>query len=210
MTLLKDRKDAGQKLAEKLKEYAGKEVVVLGLPRGGVVLAASIAKALGAPLDLAFAHKIGHPDQPEYAIAAMSESGHIVGNEQELSKVSEEWIAEQKKETLEEIQRRRELYLKGREKQTLSGKIVILADDGIATGLTMKAAIEEIKSKKPQKFIAAVPVAPESTANSLDVDEVVAIQIDPIDRFLGSVGAYYEAFPQVSDQEVVALLEASS
>lgn len=204
----KDRRDAGIRLGKLLLPYRNEDVIVLAIPRGGIVLAHEIAKALGAPLDLIFAHKIGHPLQEEYAIAAISEEGYVVGHPEESQHISQEWLEKEKRKTLIEIQRRRQLYLQGRKKPALTNKIVILVDDGIATGLTLRAAILEAKHAKPKKLIVATPVSPKSTADSIkkDVDEFVALTIDPDAQFLGAVGAYYETFPQVEDQEVINLL----
>jgi len=208
MALFEDRQDAGQLLAKALSSYRGKEVIVLGLPRGGVVTAAEIASSLSAPLNLAFAHKIGHPHNEEYAIAAISESGHLVGNPRELTSIDKVWFERRKKEVLEEIQHRRNTYLGGQSKPDVTDKIVILVDDGIATGLTMQAAIVEIKNLKPKKLIVSVPIAPEATADLIrsQIDEFIAVRVDPDDRFLGGVGAYYEKFQQVTDREVIDIM----
>lgn len=206
--MFKDRREAGVKLGEALLPYRSEDVIVLAIPRGGVVLAYEIAKALSAPLDLIFAHKIGHPLQEEYAIAAISEEGHLIGHAKELEHVTPEWLETEKQKTLMEIKRKRNLYLKGRKKPDLKDKVVIIVDDGIATGLTLRAAILEAKHAKPKKLIVATAVAPKSTADSIkkDVDEFVALTIDPEDKFLGSVGAYFESFHQVTDNEVINLL----
>lgn len=203
----KDRRDAGQQLCQLLKKYEGEEIVVYGLPRGGVVVAAEIAKCLNAPLDLILAHKIGHPYQPEYAIAAISESGHMVGSMAELSALKHSWLEAQKELQIEEIKRKREKYLRGREEIPVKGKVAILVDDGIATGLTMQVGIQELKGKHPKSIIVAVPVAPKSTAKLIKgmVDDLVGIVIDD-EWFLGAVGAYYDDFNQTEDEEVIELL----
>lgn len=208
MPFLKNRQDAGRLLAEALKQYQGKEIIVLGLPRGGVVTAAEIASSLGAPLDLALAGKIGHPQNEEYAVAAVSESGHLVGNPHELEYLGTDWLKKRKQEVIEKMQQRRNAYLKGKSMPDLKDKIVILVDDGIATGLTMQAAIKEVKGHHPQKCIVAIPMAPQSTADLLrsQVDELIALRIDPDEQYLGGVGAYYEEFQQVSDEQVKELL----
>ncbi len=205
----KNRKEAGRLLAQKLKKYEEKNVVVLALPRGGVPLAFEVASALHAPLDLVFAHKIGHPLQEEYAIAAISESGYLVGNSAELKQVQSKWLEEQKNHTLTVIKKRRHLYLPGRQPINLKNKIAIIVDDGIATGLTMLAAIEEIKHQQPEKIIVAIPMSPQSTADTLlqKADEVVALRMDPDFLFLGSVGSYYEDFFPVTDEEVIKLVQ---
>lgn len=202
----KDRQDAGRQLGRRLAHYQGQDIVVYGLPRGGVVVAEEIAKILHAPLDLILAHKIGHPRHAEYAIAAISESGHLVGTEHELQAVGQTWLEQEKKQQLEEIKRKRKIYLKNRPSTPVQDKIAIIVDDGIATGLTMLAGIQELKGQQPKKIVVAVPVAPKETADLLKtmVDEVVAVEIP--ENFLGAVGAYYIDFDQVEDDEVVSLL----
>jgi len=206
--LLKDRTEAGIRLSKLLLPYRHEDVIVLAIPRGGVVLGYEIAKALKAPLDLIFAHKIGHPLQEEFAIAAISEEGYVVGDPKQFQNVNQKWLENEKQKVLTEMKRRRNLYLKGKPKSNLTNKTVILVDDGIATGLTLRAAILEVKHAKPKKIIVATAVAPKSTAESIknDVDEFVALIIDPDSQFLGAVGAYFDAFPQVEDQAVMKLL----
>ena len=140
----KDRIDAGKQLAEKLIQYKDQSPVVLALPRGGVVLGAEIAGSLDCALDLVIPRKIGHPANPEYAIAAVTESGALVVNEAEVGAVDPTWFEREKEAQIAEAKRRREVYLKGRKPIDLAGKTAILADDGIATGLTMQAAIREL------------------------------------------------------------------
>jgi predicted phosphoribosyltransferase len=206
--LFKDRQQAGKLLAEKLAQYANKkeDVVVYALPRGGVVVAHEIAKALSAPLDLVITRKIGHPENPEYAICAVSESGELLCNEDERKRVGMEWIRSEAQRQIAEAKRRRQKYL-GRESVSAKGKIAILVDDGVATGLTMKLAIREIQKHNPAKIVVAVPVIPEDTAEELQssVDELVALEIGR--PFLGSIGQYYRDFEQVEDEEVLKLLD---
>lgn len=205
----KDRKDAGKQLARQLKPYQGQDVVVYALPRGGVVVAEEIAKALHAPLDLILAHKIGHPHHSEYAIAAVSESGHLVGTESELLAVGKAWLEQEKKRQLDEIKRKRQSYLKNQPSHSARDKIAIIVDDGIATGLTMRAGILQLKDEKPKKIVVAVPVTPKQTAEALKTmaDEVIALEIPDDHLFLGAVGAYYTDFGQVEDEEVIAILD---
>ncbi|WP_059359853.1 phosphoribosyltransferase [Parachlamydia acanthamoebae] len=212
MNHFKDRHDAGRQLAELLEKYKDKDVIVYALPRGGVVIAEEIAKFLHASLDLIFAHKIGHPYQEEYAIAAISEHGLIVEASDELRFVDKKWFEKEKERQVLEMKRRRALYLKNIPKKSAKDKIAIIVDDGIATGLTMQAGIKELKSNQPKKIIAAVPVSPKSTAQLLAsmVDEFVAIEIPPDGQFLGAVGAYYDEFYQVEDQEVIDILSQNS
>lgn len=204
-----NRREAGNLLAKALEHYLGRDVVVLALPRGGVPIAAQIALALKAPLDLIFSHKIGHPLQNEYAIAAITEEGQMVGHIEELNRVDKEWLAREKEKTFQKMKLQRKLYLKGRKKPDLKDKIVILVDDGVATGLTLLAAILEVKQLNPKKLVVAVPIAPKNTADEIRkrVDELVVLQIDEDRLFLGAVGAYYQEFDQVEDEEVVDVMK---
>jgi predicted phosphoribosyltransferase len=201
-----DRKDAGQRLAQALLKFGGEDPVVLALPRGGVVLGYEIAKMLCAPLDLAITRKIGHPQYSEYAIAAVYEGGALVQNEDEVNSVDPKWFASAVEREVREIARRRRAYLGDRPPVCVEGKTAILADDGIATGLTMMAAIQGIRAHKPKRIVVAIPITPKDTAVRLRAmaDELVSLEIDA--RYLGSVGAYYRDFRQVEDEEVIALL----
>ncbi len=204
-----DRHDAGRRLAAVvLAKYRGSDVVVYALPRGGVVTGFEIARSLGAPLDLIITRKIGHPLQPEYAIAAVGEDGSMLGTERELEAIDAHWLEEEKKRQQKEIKRRHEVYLGGREAIPAEGKIAILVDDGIATGLTMRVGILELKHRHPKKIIVAVPVAPASTADLIrsEADELVALDIPADGEYLGAVGAYYDDFQQVEDEEVISLI----
>jgi len=202
-----NRKEAGQLLAAALQRYKGSDVVVYALPRGGVVLGAEVAKALHAPLDLVVARKIGHPMNPEYAVCAVSESGYLECNPEERAAMDPAWLERAIAAGREEAQRRRKRYLDDRQPISATGKTAILVDDGIATGLTMFAAIDEIKAQHPKQIIVAVPVIPPETNQRLEqmVDAVVALEVPAL--FLGAVGAYYEVFTQVSDEEVIRQLQ---
>lgn len=204
-----DRTEAGSMLADRLKKYKGEKVVVFALPRGGVVTASKIAQELHVPLDLILAHKIGHPSQPEYAIAAISEDGHVMENSSEVAQVDQTWYEQAKAREMEEIRRKRREYVKGRKEIIVRDAIAVLVDDGIATGLTMKAAILELRHKNPKKLVVAVPVAPHSTAQALKsmVDEFIGLIVPSDGSFLGAIGAYYRDFTQIQDGEVISLLE---
>lgn len=198
-------------LAKALKKYKGKDVVVYALPRGGVVVGVEIARELHAPLDLVIARKIGHPYQPEYAIAAIAEKGHIVGVQKELKAVDQEWLQEEIERQRKEARRRREKYLQGKSEIPVDGKIAILVDDGIATGLTMRAGIMELKHRHPKEIVVAVPVVPKTTADIIKKEaqgELVALEIPSDDAFQGAVGAYYDEFFPVEDDEVISILKA--
>jgi predicted phosphoribosyltransferase len=210
--MFKDRRDAGIQLVERLSHYKNKDnLLVLALPRGGVVPGFEIAKALNAPLDVLIVRKIGFPGQPEFAIGAVSETGAVSMNQSIVNRhnVSGDYIKEETARKKEEIARRVELYRGGRGIENLEGRTVILVDDGVATGATMKAGIAALKKEKIVKLVIALPVAPPSTAEELRhmVDEVICLET-PED--FAAVGGYYLDFTQVTDEEVVALLKAAS
>lgn len=204
-----DREDAGRRLSCLLDAYKGQHSLVFALPRGGVVVAKEIAHFLHAPLDILLAHKIGHPNQPEFAIAALSENGSLVENSHALQYVDKEWYTEEKERQMREIQRRRKEYGCGKSESSLKEKTVFLVDDGIATGLTMKAALLDLKQRNPRKLVVAVPVAPESTARVIEsmVDEFLALEVPSDSDFRGAIGAYYRNFSQVEDTVVRAILQ---
>ena len=205
-----DRKEAGQKLAEKLLRYRGKDAVVLALPRGGVVVGYEIAKALKLPLDIVVTRKIGHPNNPEYAIGAVDENGALLLNEAECRLIEKEWLKNEVEKQKNEASRRIRVYRGGREPSEIKGKTAIITDDGIATGLSMRLAIKVVKEGKPERIIVAVPVAPYEITNELknNVDELIVLL--PPKEFGGAVGAHYKSFEQVPGAEVVRLLEASA
>lgn len=208
--MFRDRADAGRRLAQALMTYKGEPVVVFALPRGGVVLGVEIARALDAPLDLIVVRKIGHPYAPEYAIGAVAEDGYVIMNPEEAATLDQAWIQKAAAVELKEAQRRRELFLGGRRTVPVKDKIAIIVDDGLATGLTMRAAIYEIRKRSPRQVVVAVPVAAAESVDKLrpEVDELVALYIPR--GFFGAIGAFYESFAQISDQEVVTLLGSTS
>lgn len=208
--MFKDRKDAGNQLADKLKKFAGQhDVVVLALPRGGIAIGAEIAKHLKAPLDVYIVRKIGHPLQPELAAGAISETGSIVYNEHVVSSlgITKEYLRGEAARQREEIARRQELYREGKKLTELRGKTVILVDDGIATGATIKAAVESLKRERLDKLVIAVPVAPLATALELQNMADLLVCLELPEDFM-AVGSYYAEFRPVMDAEVVALLGA--
>ncbi len=198
--------EAGRELAQKLKIYRDSHAVVYALPRGGVVVGAEVARELGVPLDLVIARKIGHPSHAEYAIAAVTETGQPVVNEFELLQVSEEWFDRELDRQRTEAKRRREKYFGDLPHTKATHRTAIIIDDGIATGLTLKAAIVRIKDENPAKIVVAVPVTPDDTAAELEklVDEFVCLHREQ--GFFGAVGSYYRYFDQTADDEVVNLL----
>jgi putative phosphoribosyl transferase len=204
--MFRDRTDAGEQLAQALIGYKGEPVVVYALPRGGVVLAVEIARALDAPLDLIVVRKIGHPLSQEYAIGAVAEDGYVVTNPAETATLDARWIERAASAELKEAQRRRALFMRGRSPVAVKDKIAIIVDDGLATGLTMQAAIHEIRNRGPREVVVAVPVGAAQTVDRLrqEVDRLVVLYV-PSGLF-GAVGAFYSRFDQVSDEEVVMLM----
>lgn len=202
-----DRTDAGKQLARALIAYQSEPTVVYALPRGGVVLGVEIARLLGAPLDLIVVRKIGHPAQPEYAVGAVAEDGYVVTNPDAIGVLNPKWFEQAAAAEQREAQRRRALFLQGRSPVPVKDKTAILVDDGLATGLTMLAAIHEVRKREPRRLVVAVPVAAAETAANLrsQVDELVALQIP---EWFGAIGSFYERFEQVSDAEVIAIMDS--
>ena len=204
-----DRKDAGQQLAKALAHYKDKQPVVLALPRGGVPVAAEIAAALDAPLDLILVRKIGAPFQPELAMGAVVDGMKpiTVRNEEviTLSGVSESEFNAVRDQELAEIERRRKRYLGDRPHPQIAGRTVIVVDDGIATGATTRAALRATRMRKPGKLVLAVPVAPTDSLKELrgEADEFVCLE--DYEEF-GAIVLFYSDFRQVSDSEVIEML----
>lgn len=207
----KDRVEAGRKLAGFFDHINGKNAVVYALPRGGVVVGAEIAKIIHAPLDLIITRKIGHPYNPEYAIGAIAENGHSVFNKEEALNVDEQYLKEEAAKQTQEAKRRREAYLGGRPPISCQGKTAILVDDGIATGLTMKAALKELQTHyHPTKIIIAVPVAPRETTEELEKMGAEVLAIITTKEFLGAIGAYYRDFTPIEDQDVIRIMKEAA
>lgn len=209
--IFKDRQDAGQKLAQALKKYKDqKDTLILALPRGGVVTAFEIAKELNLPLDLVVPRKIGAPDNEEYAIGAITESGEGIFNQEVIDSlgIPKEYLNKKIAEEKKEAQRRLKTYRQDRPILNLANKTVIIVDDGIATGLTMRAAIKSIKENKAQKIIVAVPVSAKDSLKEIgkEVDQIICLDA-PL--FFGAVGAFYHDFGQTSDEEVIELMKQS-
>lgn len=203
-----NRTQAGQKLALKLKDYQGTDAVVIALPRGGVVVGFEIARILSLPLDIMIIRKIGHPMNPEYAVGAIDESGVSLLNEAEAAAIDQNWLAEESKRQMDEAKRRSSTYRKNNQRPALKDKVVIIADDGIATGFTMRLAVKTISKERPKKIIVAVPVAPPESLLELQkegADKIIVLE-NP-EEFMGAVGAHYQEFEQVQDDEVIRLLQ---
>lgn len=209
--MLKDRADGGKKLAERLLIYKDDpSVVVIGLPRGGVVPAYEIAKALDAPMDIIVTRKVGAPTQPELAVAAVTSDGTVLYNDRVMKNlgysldVIDDLAEAEKKEAV----RRLETYRKGRSPLDLKDKIVILVDDGIATGMTMKAAIMSAGLRGAKKIVVAVPVLPADSMETLK-EMVDDVQYVLMPETFFSISEFYELFPQTSDEEVIALMDVA-
>ncbi|MBK6787020.1 MAG: phosphoribosyltransferase [Betaproteobacteria bacterium] len=207
-----DRTEAGRVLARRLAEmHLPKPVVVLALPRGGVPVAAEVARALGAPLDLLLVRKIGAPWQRELAVAAVVDGDppDIVVDEltSRLSGVDDAYIQREAGREMREIERRRDVYLRGRAPLPVAGATVVVVDDGIATGTTVRAAMKALRRRQPARLVLAVPVAPADTVAALsqEADEVVCLaQPEPFH----AIGLHYADFHQVPDEEVLAVLDS--
>jgi predicted phosphoribosyltransferase len=208
--IFRDRHEAGSLLAERLSGYVDQKPIVLALPRGGVVVGYEVARVLGAPLDVVVARKLGAPWQPELAVGAIAPRGVRVLNEDVLAwlDISEDEVEQMASLEASEMERRMRLFRGDRLELTLKGKTVILVDDGIATGMTVRAAIEYIGQHEPGHLVLAVPVCAARTAEALrsELDDLVSLKT-PVD--LLAIGYWYEDFEQVSDEEVVELLERS-
>lgn len=206
MNRFADRASAGSTLVAALTACINRDVLVLGLPRGGVPVAAAIAEALDAPLDVMLVRKLGAPEQPELAIGAIAPGGVIVVNENFLSAAAS--AAEIQAEIWRqraELNRRESLYRNGRLPLTVTGRIIILADDGAATGATMLAAIRAVRKQEARRIVVALPVASTDALAALraEADEVTCLLTPPVFR---SVGEWYDHFEQTTDAEVAALL----
>jgi predicted phosphoribosyltransferase len=206
--IFRDRTDAGQRLAAKLAKYAGRpDVIVLALPRGGVPIGYEVARALGAPLDVFLVRKLGVPGREELAMGAIASGGVRVVNDEVVQAlgITDEELDAAAAEQEQELQRREEAYRDGRPAPDLAGKTVILVDDGLATGSTMRAAVEAVRQHDPARVVVAVPVGAGDTCRAFRqiADEVVCVQA-PEPFF--AVGNWYGEFTQTTDDEVTELL----
>lgn len=205
----KDRTDAGRKLAAALLSYKNQHPIILALPRGGVPVAAEVAKVLRAPLDIVLVRKIGAPMAPELAVGAVVDGGSptIVRNPEtiRLTGTTETQFQTICRKELAEIERRRELFLGILPPIDPRGRVVIVIDDGIATGATTRAALWAVRMREPKKLVLAVPVASTEAINDLrhDVDDIICLEkLEPF----GAVGYFYSDFSQLTDQDVIEIL----
>ena len=205
-----DREDAGRKLAARLTRFRDKDPVVLALPRGGVPIGLEVAAALDAPMDLVLVRKIGTPGQRELALGAVVDGGEpeLVINEdvKTMAHVTADYIAQEEALQLKEIERRRKLWLGGRPRIAVKDRTVLIVDDGIATGATVRAALHAVRRAAPARLVLAVPVAPQETIESLrdDADEIVCLATPAA---FWAISVFYGRFPQIADDEVSAMME---
>lgn len=211
MQIFKDRKSAGKLLAKRLNEYRDKkDVIVLGIPRGGVVVASEVARKLNLPLDIIVTRKIGSPNQEELALGAVDPDGQIVWDQELLDQLRIDNGQLTIEDEVNEIKRRDKLYRQGKELFDISNRTVILVDDGIATGSTTLAAAKYLRSHQAKEIILAVPVASQEALSklSVSVDQLVVLETP---QYFQAVGQFYHQFEPVTDSEVVQLLtEAGS
>lgn len=204
-----DRREAGRKLAARLIDKAKDDPVVVALPRGGVPVAYEVAKALNSPLDLLMVRKIGAEGWKEFGLGAVIDGDHphLVLNEDVVRQIdpNPDYIRAEMKRQLKEIERRRQIYCGDRKPISLTGRTVIVVDDGIATGGTVRAALEGVRRNDPEKVILAVPVAPPATLEELAslCNEIICLA-SPVN--FGAVGAFYSNFDQTGDDEIIQLL----
>lgn len=208
----RDRRDAGRVLADRLREYAGRQdVIVLALPRGGVPVGYEIASAIGAPLDVFMVRKLGLPGHPEFAMGAIASGGVRVLNEDLIRwyRVPASAVDQIARAEQQELERREQAYRAGRPPLSVDGRTVILVDDGLATGSTMRAAVLAVRRLLPSEIIVAAPVGAADSCRALAevADDVVCARMpDP----MRAVGLWYQNFEQTTDEEVRALLAAAA
>jgi len=206
-----DRTEAGYLLAQQLISLRNKKPVVLGIPRGGLIVAAALASKLRAELDIVLARKLGAPDQPELAMGALTEDGTVFLNRDIVKAiaVTKLDVEREKSRQMKEIQRRTQLIRSILPKTSLKGGIVVVTDDGVATGATMQAALWAVSQEGPERLIAAIPVASQDALDKLsaDADEIICLRLPPV---FYAVGQFYERFEQVEDAEIMRILKVEA
>ena len=203
-----NRKEAADSLAKELMQYQGKNPLVLGIPRGGAIIAYRISKILSGDFDILLAHKLGAPDNPELAIGAVTEEGKTFIHHEMLSftKADRQYIEDEKSRRLPLLLERNRLYRQYLDKIPIKDRIVIVADDGIVTGSTMQATLRAVRQENPQKIIAAFPVGPAEAMYKIAeyADETFCLQAPPE---FGGIGAFYTDFAQVEDSQLIEILQ---
>jgi len=211
MQPFEDRVQAGRLLAEQMRQYRGSNPIVLGIPRGGVITARELAQELDGDLDVVLSRKLGAPGQPELAMGSMAEDGTVFLNQGVVHAlgVAPREIEQEKGRQMAEMQRRARLVRSVYPRIPLKDRIVIVTDDGVATGATMQAALWVARHENPQRLIAAMPVASQEALNKLaeDTDETVCLHLP---SYFYAVGQWYRDFPQVDDGEVLQILAEQS
>ncbi len=211
MRVFSDRHEAGERLAqacaEKLKDQ-DESLLILAIPRGGIILGYELARCLAGELDVIIPRKIGAPNHPELAVGAVTENGTLLVNEDVVAQgaVSREFIEAEASRQVQEVQRRGEIYRQGRKRPAITGRTVIVVDDGIVTGFTMQAALKSVREESPGRLVVAVPVAPADSLIPLKewVDDLICLAT-PSPFY--AVGQWYNDFTQVSDEEVLRILD---
>ncbi len=206
----RDRVAAGQLLAKELAGWRGQRVVVLGIPRGGLVVACELARAIDADLDIVLSRKLRTPGHEELAMGAVSEDGKVFLNDEVVTEMgisrNSSYLRREREIQMQEITRRAELIRRVRPKVPIEGRVAIVTDDGVATGATMQAAVWAARQEHPSRLVVALPVGPEDTVSRLaqDADEVMCLRVPP---YFAAVGQFYLRFGQVEDEEVLAILK---
>ncbi len=206
----RDRVAAGQLLAKELAGWRGQRVVVLGIPRGGLVVACELARAIDADLDIVLSRKLRTPGHEELAMGAVSEDGKVFLNDEVVTEMgisrNSSYLRREREIQMQEITRRAELIRRVRPKVPIEGRVAIVTDDGVATGATMQAAVWAARQEHPSRLVVALPVGPEDTVSRLaqDADEVMCLRVPP---YFAAVGQFYLRVGQVEDEEVLAILK---
>jgi len=204
----KDRQEAGKELARSLVGFRGKDVVILGMPRGGVVVAKEVADALGAPLDIVVTRKIGAPGEPEFALGAITQEGDVIVDSRAAESVgaTTEYLQEEARRKKSEVKERMRSLRGDTPYPSLEGETVIIVDDGMATGNSMRAAVQSVRRRFPKEVVVAVPVAPHEAVAEFSKGGTRVVCLEQ-PRFFFAIGQFYRNFEQVEDSEVRELLE---
>ncbi|MDV3244376.1 MAG: hypothetical protein LYZ66_04280 [Nitrososphaerales archaeon] len=208
--VFRDREQAGEALADALKDLKGEDVVVLAIPRGGVVVGGVVAGALGAPLDIVVTRKIGAPGEPEYALGAVSQEGEVILDEEAVRtlQVERSYLDSETARQTKEVKDRMRRFRGERPFPSLKGKTVVIVDDGIATGSTVLAAVRSVRMQRPKSVIVAVPVGPAETIAKMSAEADRVVCLETPEPFF-AIGEFYSDFEQVEDEEVKRILNSN-